>query len=98
MSSLVYCKNKSNGVTYVYENISTWNKETKKCDTKRKCIGKLNPMTKEVMPTGKRGKGKGDAAYAEVRCVGDSIILDRFSCLLPFVYYARKFRKTRSFV
>jgi hypothetical protein len=77
MSSLVYCKNKSNGVTYVYENISTWNKETKKCDTKRKCIGELNPITKEVIPTGKPGKGKGDAAYAEVRCVGDSIILDK---------------------
>lgn len=40
MSSKVYVKGK-NGKTYVYENESYWDKETKKVKHKRKCIGHL---------------------------------------------------------
>jgi hypothetical protein len=76
MSSLVYNKQK-NGVTYVYENTSTWNKETKRCDTKRKCVGKLDPDTGEVVPTGKRGPGGGKAGHAQVRCTGPGLLLDK---------------------
>ena len=40
MSSLVYLKN-PNGTTYVYENISYWDKETKTSKQKRKSIGHI---------------------------------------------------------
>ncbi len=49
--SLVYLKNKKNGVTYVYECQSFWNKEKKKPDSIRSCIGKLHPDTKELIPS-----------------------------------------------
>lgn len=48
MASYVDYKNK-NGVIYVYENVSVWNKEEKKCITNRKCIGKRNPITNEII-------------------------------------------------
>lgn len=57
MSSLVYLKNK-NGTTYVYENVSYWDKTTKKPKSKRKCIGHLDPETGEVQPNNRRGKHK----------------------------------------
>lgn len=79
MASLVYYKNKMNGTTYVYENVSTWNKETQQCDTKRKCVGKLDPESGKVVPTGKRGKGKGQTAYANVRCEGSRLLLDKLA-------------------
>ena len=49
--SLVYLKNKKNGFTYVYECISFWNKDKKKPDSKRTCIGKLDPKTAEIIPS-----------------------------------------------
>ena len=44
MSSLVYLKNK-NGTTYVYENVSYWDKTTKTPKSKRKCIGHLRSVS-----------------------------------------------------
>jgi len=43
--SLVYLKNKKSNVTYVYECISFWNKEKKRPDSTRTCIGKLDPTS-----------------------------------------------------
>ena len=54
MASLVYLKHK-NGTTCVYENESYWDKTEKKPKSKRKCIGHLDPETKEILPNGKRG-------------------------------------------
>ena len=59
MSSLVYVHN-PNGTTYVYENISYWDKEAKKSKQKRKPIGHLDPSSGKVVPNRK----KGDAARA----------------------------------
>ncbi len=53
MASHVYVKN-PNGTTYVYENVSYWDKEDKKTKHRRKCVGKIDPDTKEVIPTGKK--------------------------------------------
>lgn len=47
--SLVYLKNKKNNSTYVYECKSFWNKEKKKPDSRRICIGKLDPLTNEII-------------------------------------------------
>lgn len=49
MASLVYLKHK-NGTTYVYENVSFWDKKSKKPKSKRKCIGHLDPETGAVQP------------------------------------------------
>jgi transposase len=54
MASLVYLKHK-NGTTYVYENVSYWDKKSKKPKSKRKCIGHLDPDTGSVQPNGMRG-------------------------------------------
>lgn len=54
MASPVYLKNK-NGTTYIYENVSYWDKKTKKPKSKRRCIGHLDPETGEVQPNGRRG-------------------------------------------
>ncbi len=51
---LVYLKHKTNGTTYVYENVSYWNKNVKKPKSKRKA-GHLEPE-KESAPNGMRGR------------------------------------------
>lgn len=48
--SIVYSKHK-NGVTYVYEFENFWDKEKKQARSKRKCIGKLDPVSGEVIPS-----------------------------------------------
>ena len=76
MPSLVYLKNKKSGVTYVYENVSTWNKQKQRADCKRKCIGKLNPENNEIVPTGKRAMGKGAQKSARASIVGDFLLFE----------------------
>ncbi|MEA1975008.1 MAG: hypothetical protein U9N10_05560 [Bacillota bacterium] len=58
MSSLVNYKNK-NGVIYVYQNVSTWNKGTKRPNTQRTCIGKRDPITNEIIYNKKYLKAHG---------------------------------------
>jgi len=48
MASLVDYKN-PNGTIYVYQNVSTWDKEAKKPVTQRTCIGKRDPITNEII-------------------------------------------------
>lgn len=54
MTAVVYQRNKNNGTTYVYESISYWDKEKKQSRAKRKCIGKLDSNTGEVIPNQKK--------------------------------------------
>lgn len=44
--------------TYVYESVSYWDAEKKQSRSKRKLLGKLDPETGEVIPTGSRGRKK----------------------------------------
>lgn len=44
--------------TYVYESESYWDEEKKQPRSHRKCIGKIDPDTGEIVPTGKRGRKK----------------------------------------
>ena len=53
--SRVYLKNKATGVTYVYECVSFWDKSKKKPASKRTCIGKLDPITGELIPSKRFG-------------------------------------------
>jgi len=54
MSSIVYQTNKKTGITYAYESVSYWDKEKQQSRAKRRCIGKIDPKTKQIVPTRKR--------------------------------------------
>lgn len=56
MSSLIYQYNSRNQTTYVYESESYWDKEKKQPRSRRKLIGKLDPSTGNIVPTGGRGR------------------------------------------
>lgn len=43
---------------YVYESESYWDPEKKQSRSRRKVIGKIDPDTGEIIPTGKRGRKK----------------------------------------
>jgi transposase len=83
MSSLVDYKNK-NGVIYVYQNVSTWNKETKRPNTQRTCIGKRDPITNEIIHNKKYLQAHGIletkvvTAPKVLQC-GVSILFDKIS-------------------
>ena len=76
--AIVDVRNKKRGITYVYESHSYWDKELKQPCSTRKLLGKRDPLTGEIVPTGPRGRRKsqtgqasagGDvAAVAKARC------------------------------
>lgn len=51
MTAIVYQTNKKTGVIYAYESVSYWDKEKKQSRAKRKCIGRVDPETQEIVPT-----------------------------------------------
>ena len=54
MVAIVHQTNQKTGVTYAYESISYWDKVKQQSRAKRKCIGRVDPETKEIIPTRKR--------------------------------------------
>lgn len=82
--------NKSTGVTYVYESVSYWNKEKKQARSKQVCIGKLDPVTGELIlskrlqptPSITAAKQDPEPTTATVAIVGPSMIMDAFSMRL----------------
>lgn len=56
---------KDTDTTYVYESISYWDPEKKQSRSKRRVIGKLDPVTGEVVPTGKRGRPRKQKAASD---------------------------------
>ena len=53
---IVYQTDKRSGITYAYENQSFWDPELKRSKSKRKLIGRVDPVTKEIVPTDGRCK------------------------------------------
>lgn len=49
---------KDTDTTYVYESESYWVPELGQSRSRRKCIGKIDPATGEIVPCGKRGRKK----------------------------------------
>ena len=49
---------KDTDTTYVYESTSYWDAEKGQSRSKRRVIGKIDPDTGEIVPTGKRGRKK----------------------------------------
>ena len=56
--AIVFQKNKKTGVTYVYESKAFWDKEKQYSRATRKCIGKLDPETGEIIPNRKKTADK----------------------------------------
>ncbi len=54
MAAIVYQTNKKTGITYAYESISWWDKRKKQSRAKRKCIGRVDPETRQIIPTRKK--------------------------------------------
>ena len=54
--AIVKVHNKSRNITYVYESVSYWDKELKQPRSHRKLIGRIDPATGDVVPTGSRTK------------------------------------------
>ncbi len=80
MSCRINLVNKKTGVTYVYESISFRDKEKKLPRNKRVCIGKLDPISGEFIPS-KRLKPeqvavRDPAVTASTEIVGHSIVFD----------------------
>ena len=70
--AIVKIHNKARGVTYVYESHSYWDKELKQPRSNRKLIGKVDPETGEIVPTGKRGRRKG-STNREIESISHSV-------------------------
>lgn len=56
MAAIVYQTNKQTQITYAYESVSCWDKEKQQSRAKRRCIGRVDPRTKEIIPTRKKEK------------------------------------------
>jgi len=53
------------GVVYAYESVSEWDPEKKQSRSKRKCLGRVDPDTGEIIPTsGKRGRPRKEKSNA----------------------------------
>ena len=76
---------KDTDTTYVYDSTSYWDAEKGQSRSKRKLLGKLDPKTGEIIPTGQRGRKKKerpaeDPAQVEARVAAASAgYLERFN-------------------
>lgn len=61
--AIVTQTDKRSGITYAYETTYYWDKEKQQSRSKRTCIGKVDPVTGEIVPTrGRAKKGESKAA------------------------------------
>lgn len=54
MAEIVFQTSKETRITYAYESVYYWGKEKQQSRAKRKIIGRLDPVTNEVVRTHKR--------------------------------------------
>ncbi len=52
--AIIRVHNKARNITYVYESESYWDKELKQPRSHRRLIGRIDPVTGEIVPTAKR--------------------------------------------
>lgn len=70
MSSIVFQHDKRSGITYAYESTSYYDKEKKQPRAKRKLIGRVDPETGQIVPTGGR-KGRQPSSDPTVSSLND---------------------------
>ena len=72
--------NKKTGVTYVYEAVSVWSKELKQARNKQVCVGKIDPVTGEFIPSKRlnptQAALRDPAVTASAQVIGPSFVLD----------------------
>ena len=51
---IVKVHNKARNITYVYESESYWDKDLKQPRSHRRLIGRMDPLTGEIVPTGRK--------------------------------------------
>jgi transposase len=54
MAAIVYQTDKRTGITYAYQSISHWDKEKKQSRARRTLIGRVDPVSGEIVPTRKK--------------------------------------------
>ena len=54
MAAIVFQTDKRSGITYAYESVSHWDKKKKQSRATRTLIGRVDPETKEIIPTRKK--------------------------------------------
>ena len=72
------------GVVYAYKSVSEWDPQKKQSRSKRKCLGRVDPDTGEIIPTsGKRGRPSKkmkdpstDSEYSELMAAFDKLKAD----------------------
>lgn len=74
--------NKKTGITYVIDSESYWDKEKQQPRSRRKIIGKIDPVTGEVVPTNRHQKRKtvsagGSSSSSTVKSAGDETRADQ---------------------
>ncbi len=54
--AIIHQHDKRSGITYAYESLSFWDKEKKQSRAKRTLIGRVDPISGEIIPTDGRCK------------------------------------------
>jgi transposase len=94
MAYRVHQYNKKNGTTYVYEGVSTWDKEKKAPTNKQICIGKLDKGTGEFIPSKRLRPEQAAARDPDVTAtsfvVGPSMVLDQVTSAIGLIPILKK--------
>ena len=64
--SITRSYNKHTDTYYAYDTTYIWDEKAQKKVQKKRCIGKIDPETDEVIPNGKRGRPRGSSAGHKV--------------------------------
>ena len=72
--NIIYQKNQKSGTTYAYENRPYWDSEKKQSRANRKLLGKVDPLTGNIIPTrGRSDKKTGEQTSKKPVCVFDTV-------------------------
>lgn len=59
--------NKHTDTYYAYDTTYVWDEKTQRKVQKKRCIGKIDPETDEIIPTGKRGRPRREKPLSGTR-------------------------------
>ena len=79
MAAIVYQADKRSGITYAYESVSYWGKEKKQSRAKRTLIGRVDPVSGDIVPTdgrGRKDRTKVQEQVSQRRFYGVTYLLD----------------------